>query len=185
MPETHDLPPGLRARLVRGLEAPPLRRPQPWQARFARVARHHPEPVPRARRPRLALVTGALGIVALATLAASVSTGDVDPRIWTGRALNEVRDTFMPAPAAPAPAPRPEVTASPSPSLPAGPVGAAPARARQAPSATPRPTPAPPRRVSTPSPSVPSLLPGVFPIPSPLPTLAIPFSASDFSGHGR
>src|SRR5215831_160745 len=141
MPETHQLPPGLRARLVRGLEAPPLRRPQPWQARYARIARHRPEPAPppRARRPRLALATGAAGIVALATLAATVSTGDVDPRNWTGRALTEVRETFMPP--GTEPAPRPEVTAPAA--LPSGPAATAPAQPRTQPAAPVRATPTP------------------------------------------
>lgn len=181
MPETNDLPPGLRSRLVRGLEAPPLRRPQPWQARYARVARHLPGPAPRARRPRLALLTGAIGIVAVATLAATVSTGDVDPRLWTGRALTEVRHTFVPPPVEPAP--RPEVTASPAATPPPAPAGTAPARQRPAGPAPARATPPP--RAPAPTPGVPAIIPGGLPIPSPLPTLPIPFSASDFSHHVR
>jgi hypothetical protein len=177
MPESNHLPERLRARLVRALDAVPELRPRPEQASYAR--RGHRSP---ARRPALALVSGAAALLALSALAGLTATGSANPVVWTGRALSEIH------PAEPAPSPSAEAAAPPS-AVPASGGSAHPVRppgptaVRSSPPPNNRFLPTIPPGLFPPSdPRLPSFSPRPFPTDFPFPT---PQNTSDFRHGGR
>ncbi|HYW25475.1 MAG TPA: hypothetical protein VE953_14995 [Terriglobales bacterium] len=174
MPESNHLPEHLRARLARGLDAVPELRPRPEQATYAR-RRYR-----AARRPALALLSGASALIALAALAGLASTGSANPVVWTGRAISEIH------PAEPTPSPATEPTTPPAAAPGAGASGqqvrrVGPTAVRPSPPPDDRFLPTiPPGFLPTSDPRLPRFSPRPFPTDFPFPT---PPNTSDF-GHG-